>query len=243
MVLGATTASPACTARMACSSSGGAASLSRNAAAPALIAAKAYSSRSKVVSTITRGASSRAGEQPGRLDAVEPRHPHVHQHDVGAGGGQPLHGLAAVARLAHDLEVVLAVDEHPEAGAHHLLVVDQEHPDRLAPRLSGLTGGSSPTPGSRRPGRGPASSVPSWTATRSRMPTRPETPAVVGAAGAAAVVLDDHRHVVGDRTVTDAVAPGPACLRTLVSDSCTTRYAVSAAPSGTVTSGGGQRGA
>ena len=38
----------------------GAASLSRNAAAPALIAAKAYSSRSKVVSTITRGASARA---------------------------------------------------------------------------------------------------------------------------------------------------------------------------------------
>ena len=149
-----------------------------------------------MVSTITRGASSRAGQQPGGLDAVEPRHPHVHQHDVGARGGQPLHGLAAVACLAHDLEVVLAVDEHPEPGAHHLLVVDQEHPDRLARGFVGHRGILADTR-NPPPGRGPASRVPSWTATRSRMPTRPETPAVVGAAGAAAVVLDAHRHVVG----------------------------------------------
>src|SRR4029077_16314114 len=33
--------------------------------------------------------------------------------------------------------------------------------------------------------------------------------------------------------LTAAVALGPACLRTLVSDSCTTRYTASASPSGT----------
>ena len=71
---------------------------------------------------------------------------------------------------------------------------------------------------------------------------QPETPAVVGAAAPrpSSSTLTSRSSAI--RIVTDAVAPGPACLRTLVSDSCTTRYAVSAAPSGTVTSGGGQRG-
>lgn len=59
VVEGAITASPRCTVRIAASSSSGGASLSRNPLAPASIASNAYSSRSKVVSTTTRGASGR----------------------------------------------------------------------------------------------------------------------------------------------------------------------------------------
>ncbi len=57
VVLGETTASPECTCRIADSRSAGGVFFSKKPAAPALIAAKAYSSRSKVVSTITFGAS------------------------------------------------------------------------------------------------------------------------------------------------------------------------------------------
>lgn len=59
VVDGAITASPRCTVRIAASSSSGGASLSRKPLAPASIASNAYSSRSKVVSTTTRGASGR----------------------------------------------------------------------------------------------------------------------------------------------------------------------------------------
>ena len=49
------------------------------------------------------------GDPARRLDAVDLRHPHVHQHDVGA---QPLglgDALGAVARLADDLDAVARV--------------------------------------------------------------------------------------------------------------------------------------
>jgi hypothetical protein len=57
VVDGATTESPACTERIANSSSAGGVSLSRKPLAPACSPAKAYSSRSNVVSIRTRGRS------------------------------------------------------------------------------------------------------------------------------------------------------------------------------------------
>ena len=218
MVLGATTASPACTVRIAPSRSGGAASLSRNAAAPALIAAKAYSSRSNVVSTITAGASGRAWSSPGGLDAVEPRHPHVHQHDVAGGDREPLERLGAVARLADHRQVGLAVDEHPEPGAHHLLVVDQEDPDR--------TGSSGDPRGHPEAAAGAGSGLEVAVVDGDPLAhaEQAEAVAVVGGRGAAAVVLDgDVYGVVDPRPRRVRGRPGPACLRTLVSASWTTR--------------------
>jgi len=49
-----------------------------------------------------------------RLDAVHAGHAHVHQHDVGVELGRQSHRLAAIARLAHDDEVVLRLEHHPE---------------------------------------------------------------------------------------------------------------------------------
>ena len=76
---------------------------------------------------MTTLARSSATMRAGRLDAVHDRHLHVHEHDVGAQlAGQP-HGLGAVVRLTDHLEVVLDREDEREAGAHELLVVDEEH--------------------------------------------------------------------------------------------------------------------
>ena len=66
---------------------------------------------------------------PGRLDAVHPGHLHVHQDDVGAGGACQLDRLQAVGRLPDDLHVLLDGEDHREAGAHHGVVVDEQHPE------------------------------------------------------------------------------------------------------------------
>ena len=60
----------------------GRASFRRKPLAPARMAANAYSSRSKVVSTMMRGGRSPPSRSAGRGDAVDPGHPHVHEHDV-----------------------------------------------------------------------------------------------------------------------------------------------------------------
>jgi hypothetical protein len=50
----------------------------------------------------------------GGLDAVEIRHPHVHQDDVRPKGARQLDGFGAVAGLSDDLEVRLDLQEEPE---------------------------------------------------------------------------------------------------------------------------------
>ena len=45
-----------------------------------------------------------------------PRHPHVHQHDVGRARRGQRDGLGAVRRLADDLDVGLGVEQRPEAA-------------------------------------------------------------------------------------------------------------------------------
>src|SRR5450759_4407569 len=79
---GATTASPAATARMAESRSGGPTSLSRKPLAPARKPAMTYSSKSKVEDEHA-GGRRRCADPAGRLDAIELGHSHVHQHYVG----------------------------------------------------------------------------------------------------------------------------------------------------------------
>ena len=81
-------------------------------------------------------------------------------------------------------------------------------------------------------GPAPASSVPPSTDTRSRMPTNPWPPFAAHA--------DRHRRRRRTRSTrrreTDSatsVAHGPACFRTFVSASCTTRYAVNPATAST----------
>src|SRR5690606_40065766 len=68
-------------------------------------------------------------QRPCRGDAVEPRHAYVHQHDVGAGGGDGGGHVRAVGHLADDLEVRLAVDDDAQASANEGLVVDEQDAD------------------------------------------------------------------------------------------------------------------
>ncbi len=49
--------------------------------------------------------------------------------DVRVGAADELHALGAVARLTHECEVRLGVDEHPDAGAEQRLVVDEGDAD------------------------------------------------------------------------------------------------------------------
>ena len=99
--------------------------------APARSAENTYSSRSKVVSTTTRGAASpsRSIRRAVVSTPSSTRHPHVHQDDVGRRDGERLERLASVARLAHDGHVGLGVDHQLQAGADERLVVDEEDPD------------------------------------------------------------------------------------------------------------------
>jgi hypothetical protein len=143
-------------------------------------------------------------DQPGRGEAVGARHPDVHQDDGRALGPGQRDRLLAVDRLAHYLDVVRRLEQHPEAGPDQRLVVGQQHPDHRGPARPDSAGrpasaGSAPRPrlssGSRavtrKPpsGRGPASTVPPAAAARSRMPRNPCPGPVPGArssAGAAA---------------------------------------------------------
>ena len=64
-----------------------------------------------------------------RLDAVHHGHPHVHQDDVGRGVSHQLQGLVAVARLAHDRQLV-GVQERDQGVAEPGVVVHQQDPDQ-----------------------------------------------------------------------------------------------------------------
>ena len=83
-------------------------SLSRKPLAPARSASCTSASSSKVVSTSTcvRRAGRVGHDPPGRLEAVHPRHPDVHQHHVGRRTTAQLQRRGPVAGLADDLDVV-----------------------------------------------------------------------------------------------------------------------------------------
>jgi hypothetical protein len=103
-----------------------------------------------------------------RLDPVEPGHADVHEHDVGSMALGPVDRLVAVVGLADHLEVVLGVDECPEAGAHEGLIVREQDADH-ARSPSGSRARTRKPPSSR----GPASSHPPVAVARSRIPVRP----------------------------------------------------------------------
>ena len=90
------------------------------------------------------------------------------------------------------------------------------------------------------PGRGPAVIVPPCTSARSPHADEPVPKAVAARAGADLASAPSSRALPSsvtlitscssqNRSVTPAVTVGPPCLRALVSDSCTIRYAASAA--------------
>ena len=121
-----------------------------------------------------------------------PRHPDVHQHDVGPRASRPAATASSPsAGLADDLDVVLGVEQRAEPGADERLVVGEQRPgssSRAAPR-SGSRARDAPA-AARRAGR-PRASPPSG-----RGPLAHPAQAVAARAGRAAVPRA--RAVVGD---------------------------------------------
>jgi len=130
---GDSSASPADTVRIASTRSSGELFFSRKPVAPA------GPQRLEDVLVVLEGGQDQhpgagrtaLGEQlPGGGEPVDAGHLDVHQHDVRSGGPGDLDRLPAVRGLADDLQVGLGLQDQPEAGPHHLLVVREHHPDR-----------------------------------------------------------------------------------------------------------------
>src|SRR5690606_38478492 len=65
----------------------------------------------------------------GRRQPVPPRHLDVHQDYIGTLPGRHPDGLGPIRRLADDVDVVDALEDQPEPGPDHVLVVGQHDPD------------------------------------------------------------------------------------------------------------------
>src|SRR3954452_202074 len=74
----------------------------------------------------------------------------------------------AVHRLGDHLDVVLGLEERPEAGPDQRLVIGHEHPDRHDVATGSVARNRQPPPPI-----GPASRVPPTARARSRIPRRP----------------------------------------------------------------------
>ena len=145
----------------------------------------------------------------------------------------------AVRRLADHLDVRRAAQDEHQPGPYGGLVLGDQHPDRHASYAfsfgDGQCGPDPPDLAVPPCVSGPASNVPPSSATRSRMPTRPAPEP--GARGPGPVaVRAGHRARSSEPVRPGASAtvtrPGAACLRALVSDSWTMRYAASSTGAG-----------
>src|SRR4051812_2884901 len=173
-----------------------------------------------------------ADQMTGGVDAVESRHPNVHDDDVGPQLAGCFHRLDAVGGLTDNVEVGFGAQDHPVAGPDQALVIGEQDPDH------GVTVGSGREAVTSKPpsGRWPACRSPPNRATRSRMPRipNPSLPSVgrlspVGAVPSSATVTFN----VDPSTVTDTCTDrADVCLRMLVRASCTIRYAVMSMPGG-----------
>ena len=101
-----------------------------------------------MVSITTRGGSLGGQDPPGGLEAVDHRHPDVHQHDVGARAAGGLDRLVAVPGLGHHVQVVLGVQDHPKPGADKGLVVGDQ--DAQAHVVTAARSAARPHPEARR---------------------------------------------------------------------------------------------
>ena len=109
-----------------------------------------------------------SADPPGRLDAVEPRHPQVHQHDMRAMPCGEGHGLLAVGGRGDGLDPRRDLQQRHQPFAHERLIVGDQDPDQVT---------HDPIP--RRPGARPWAGRRGETGTRSstRQPS-PRAPAL-----------------------------------------------------------------
>jgi hypothetical protein len=70
------------------------------------------------------------GDPHGQIDAIEPRHGQVGQHDVGPQGADLAERLRAVARLGHDFDPGEAREESLELSPDQPVVISHGHANR-----------------------------------------------------------------------------------------------------------------
>ena len=219
---GAMRAWPSAAALIPKSSSSGRACLSRNPVAPGAQRVE------DVLVEVERGEHhhlDRVGPErddtPGRLDAVKPGHPHVHQHDVGP---RPCH-LAdrgdAVPGLADHLEVGLGLDEHADtrrtsvwSSATRTRIVIGLPAARRGPRIPRRDGGLLDAAAEQLSALGQA---------RSRACPAPTAAPRRSLAGGRGVVLHHQAESAVEVAERHAGRGGAAYRRALVSPSWTTR--------------------
>ena len=157
MTLGARSASPAATTRMASTRRFGGDVLEEEPAGAGLEGAEDVLVEVEGREDDDPHAGERriGGDAAGRLDAVESGHANVHQEDVGPVPSGELDGRVTVGGLPDELEVIGVVDEGAEAGAYEWLVVGDGDPDH-----DGSPEGRWAATRKPPPGRSPVSRVP-----------------------------------------------------------------------------------
>ncbi len=68
-----------------------------------------------------------AEQEARRLDAVQVRHPHIHEHDVGLQLASEPDRVGAVDGLPDDVDARVRPQKRSEPGPHHGLVVRDQH--------------------------------------------------------------------------------------------------------------------
>src|ERR1017187_1460266 len=126
VVVGASTAAPSATVRMAASRSAGGASFSRNPLAPAPRPVEIVGGEDQHLGGSSGGADGGRG-----LDAVRAGHADVHEHDVRAQRRGHADTCDAVAGLPDHGDIGLGFKDHPEAHPYQRLVIDQQAPDHV----------------------------------------------------------------------------------------------------------------
>lgn len=64
-------------------------------------------------------------------DAVEMRHANIHKDNVRVELASARHGSVTVLRFTHHLDTVVAGENRPKSGAHEVVVIDEQYPNRL----------------------------------------------------------------------------------------------------------------
>src|SRR5262249_52701256 len=149
-------------------------------------------------------------------------HPDVHEHDVGLVLARQRDRPLAVVCLSDNDDVGLRVEQRAEARAHERLIVGEDDRDHRAGTGRCATTRKPP------PSRGPAPTLPPSAAARSRMPAMPLPSTASSAPPTPSSTTSTHksssRPPRATRTSTEWAC---ACRVTLVSASCTIRYAAS----------------